>query len=133
MTYPPLSTTEPTDEQRSTLPSWLLRIFVRAYEPESAIQRKHRQIIELLWTRHGMGERYYLTMRPPGVSFGAFTKKVTDLVCRGAREGWIVVRFPPAPSSDEDEYQLEFVDPERFVIELEALFPERRRSAEPEQ
>lgn len=130
MAQPPSFAAEPPVEgPRSTLAPWLLRLFARQYEPESAIQKKHRQIVELLWMRNGMGERYYLTMRPEGVSFGLFTHKVTDLVCRGAREGWIVVRFPLAPTFEDEAYGLDFVDPERFVAELEALFPSRRQPA----
>ena len=127
----PASVEPPVEAPRSTLAPWLLRLFARRYEPESAIQKKHRQIIELLWTRNGMGERYYLEVRPEGVSFGLFTRKVTELICRGAEEGWIAVRFPPAPTFDEAAYGLDFVDPERFVAELEALFPSRREPAPP--
>jgi hypothetical protein len=107
---------------RSTLPPWLLRLFAREYTPESEIERKHRQMIELIWTRSGQGERYYLAMQPLGVSYGAFVKRVTRLICRGAREGWITVRLPAAPTFDDEAYAIEPHDPERFVAELEALF-----------
>ena len=69
-----------------------------------------------------MGERYFLAVRPKGVQYGAFVRRVTQLVSRGAAEGWIIVHLPPAPVFDEDAYRLEISDPERFVAELEALF-----------
>jgi hypothetical protein len=120
---PPDDASPPDDAPpRSTLAPWLVRLFHREYHPESEIERRHRQMIELIWTRSGMGERYFLAMQPTGVSFGAFVRQVTQLVCRGAREGWIVVRLPPAPTFDDDAYRLDIDDPERFVAELEALF-----------
>jgi hypothetical protein len=114
--------TEATAAPRSTLAPWLLRLFARTYEPESEIQKKHRQIIELIWTRRGMGERYFTTLQPPGVSYGTFVRRVTQLLCRGAAEGWVRVRMPAAPTFDDSEYGLEFDDAERFVAEMEALF-----------
>jgi hypothetical protein len=133
MAQVPLSPSSSTDAQsdmpRSTLAPWLLRLFQRRYEPESAIQKKHRQMIELIWTRGGMGERYYVTLQPKGVSFGAFTQRVTELICQGAREGWITVRLPVAPTFDDDAYGLDFADPERFVAELEALFDTEQQRA----
>ena len=106
----------------STLAPWLLRLFRREYHPETEIQKRHRQMIELIWSRQGMAERYYVTMRPKGVSFGVFVRQVTDLVCRGAAEGWIAIRIPLAPAFDENAYHIEYLDPERFVAEMEALF-----------
>jgi hypothetical protein len=110
---------------RSTLAPWLLRLFHREYHPESEIQRRHRQMIEAIWTRNGMGERYFLTVQPKGVAFGSFIRQVTGLVCRGAGEGWITVHLPPAPTFDDDAYRIDITDPERFVAELEALFDGR--------
>lgn len=109
---------------RSTLAPWLLRFFQRDYHPESEIQKKHRQMIELIWTRSGMGERYFLAVQPRGVSFGSFIRQVTELICRGAREGWITIHLPPAPVFDDEAYRIDIDDPERFVAELEALFAE---------
>ena len=60
---------------RSTLAPWLLRLFYRQYEPESEIQKKHRQMIELIWTRSGMGERYFVTLQPAGVKYGEFVRR----------------------------------------------------------
>jgi hypothetical protein len=133
---PPIDSLPPDDAPpadgppRSTLAPWLLRLFHREYHPESEIERRHRQMIELIWTRSGMGERYFLAMQPKGVSFGAFVRRVTQLICRGAREGWITVRLPPAPTFDDDAYQLDIDDPERFVAELEALFADEEEARE---
>jgi hypothetical protein len=87
----------------------------------SEIQSKHRQLIRLIWTQNRMGERYYQALQPP-VSYGQFECQMTELICRGATEGWIEVIIPPAPSSD-DAYRLEFRSEERFVEELEKLYP----------
>jgi hypothetical protein len=111
-----------SEAPRSTLAPWLRRLFHRQYHPESEIERKHRQIIELIWTRSGMGERYYVTLQPKGVSFGTFVRQVTGLICRGAVEGWITIRLPVAPTFDDAAYSIEIDDPERFVAEMEALF-----------
>jgi hypothetical protein len=119
---PPSSIDSPPETPRSTLAPWLLRLFHRDYRPESEIQRKHRQMIELIWTRSGMGERYFLAVQPKGVSFGVFLRRVTELICRGADEGWITIHLPAAPIFDDDAYRIDIDDPDRFVAELEALF-----------
>ncbi len=87
----------------------------------SDLQTKHRQLIRLIWTRNGMGERYFRALAP-NLPYNRFEARVTDLLMRGAEEGWVRFVFPPAPSSDESAYRLEFDDDERFVRELEALF-----------
>ena len=87
----------------------------------SDLRAKHRQLIRLIWTRNGMGERYYRVL-DPGVPYNRFEARVTDLLARGAEEGWVRFVLPPAPSADESAYRLEFADDERFVRELEALF-----------
>ncbi|MBA2598017.1 MAG: hypothetical protein M3Q50_07615 [Chloroflexota bacterium] len=86
----------------------------------SPLQTKHRQLIQLTWTRNGMGERYYQVLAPE-MPYSRFEAMVTGLLMRGADEGWVRFVFPPSPSSDESAYRLEFVDEERFVRELEAL------------
>ena len=87
----------------------------------SDLRTKHRQLVRLIWTRNGMGERYYRTLAPD-VPYNRFEARVTELLCRGAEEGWVRFVFPPAPTADESAYRLEFDDDERFVAELEALF-----------
>ena len=86
----------------------------------SELRTKHRQLVRLIWTRNGMGERYYRVLAPD-MPYNRFEAKVTDLLCRGADEGWVRFVFPPAPSVQESDYRVEFADEERFVRELEAL------------
>ncbi len=87
----------------------------------SDIRGKHRQLIRLIWTKNGMGEQYYRVIRPD-VPYSKFEARVTDLLMRGAEEGWVQFVFPPAPTDDESRYKVEFSDEERFVQELAALF-----------
>ena len=87
----------------------------------SPLESKHRQIIRLIWARNGMGEQYYRVIAPD-MPYNKFELRVTELLCRGAEEGWVRFVFPPAPVSDESAYKLEFDDEERFLNELEAAF-----------
>jgi hypothetical protein len=77
-------------------------------------------LIRLIWTRNGMGERYYRVLAPD-MPYSRFESRVTGLLARGADEGWVRFVLPASPSADETAYRLEFVDEERFVRELEAL------------
>jgi hypothetical protein len=86
----------------------------------SDLPTKHRQIVRLIWTRNGMGEQYYRVLAPD-MPYNRFEARVTDLLCRGAEEGWIRIVLPPAPSADESRYRIEFVDEEQFVAELGRL------------
>ena len=86
----------------------------------SDLRTKHRQLIRLIWTRNGMGERYY-KVRAPDLTYNRFEARVTELLMRGAEEGWVRFVMPVAPSSDESAYRVEFDDDERFVRELESL------------
>jgi hypothetical protein len=90
----------------------------------SEIRMKHRQLIRMVWTRTGMGEQYYRVLAPE-MPYNRFEARVTDLLCRGAVEGWVTFVFPPAPSADESAYRLEFADEARFVLELEAIAREK--------
>jgi hypothetical protein len=92
----------------------------------SDLRTKHRQLVRLIWTRNGMGEQYYRVLTPD-MPYNRFEAKVTDLLCRGAEEGWVRFVFPPAPSVNESDYRLEFADEERFVQELESLVAASRR------
>lgn len=86
----------------------------------SPIVSKHRQIVKLIWTRNGMGEQYYRVIAPD-MSYNKFEARVTDILCRGAEEGWAKFVIPPAPRDDEAEYRLELVDEDRFISELQSL------------
>ena len=86
----------------------------------SDIPTKHRQLIRLIWTRHNQGQEYYKVLAP-NMPYNRFEARVTDLICRGAAEGWITVVFPSSPSADESLYKIEFADEARFIAELETL------------
>lgn len=89
----------------------------------SPLETRHRQLVRLIWTANGMGEQYYRVLAPD-LSYSRFEAKVTDLLCRGAEEGWVRFAIPPAPRSDESAYKLEFENEDRFVAELNALVKE---------
>jgi hypothetical protein len=86
----------------------------------SDIPTKHRQLIRLVWSRHGQGQQYYKVLAP-NMPYTRFEARVVDLICRGAREGWVTVVIPPAPSDDEAQYKIVFNDEDRFIDELERL------------
>lgn len=86
----------------------------------SPIVTKHRQIVRLLWSRNGQGEQYYRLLEP-NMPYNRFEAQVTELICRGAEEGWVQIVFPAAPSTDESHYRIEFSDEERFLLELTEL------------
>ncbi|HEV2107499.1 MAG TPA: hypothetical protein VGR16_04495 [Thermomicrobiales bacterium] len=88
------------------------------------IRTKHRQLVRLIWTQNGMGERYYRVLSP-NLPYNKFEARVTELLCQGAEEGWVRFVLPAAPSGDESAYRVEFDSEERFVHELEALFTSR--------
>lgn len=101
--------------------SAIVRGFMSNELAASPLETKHRQLVRLIWTRNGMGEEYYKVIAPE-ISYNRFEARVTDLLCRGAREGWVRFVFPPAPSGDESAYRLEFDDDDRFITELALLF-----------
>ncbi len=86
----------------------------------SPLETRHRQLVRLIWTANGMGEQYYRVLTPD-MSYNRFEAKVTELLCRGAEEGWVRFVIPPAPRPEESAYKLEFDDEERFVIELHQM------------
>jgi hypothetical protein len=86
----------------------------------SPLETRHRQLVRLIWTANGMGERYYRVLGPE-IPYNRFEAKVTELLCRGAEEGWVRFVMPPAPRPDDTAYKLEFDDEERFVQELEEM------------
>ena len=86
----------------------------------SPIVTKHRQIVRLIWTRNGQGEQYYRLLQPE-MPYPKFESRVTELICRGAEEGWISIVLPAAPSPDERNYRIDFVDEDRFLAELAAI------------
>jgi hypothetical protein len=104
----------------------IVRGFMSQELVSSDLMTKHRQLVRLIWTRNGMGEKYYRVLAPE-VPYNRFEAMVTDMLCRGSSEGWVKVVLPPAPTTDENAYRLEFVDEERFVAELDALAESTRK------
>ena len=86
----------------------------------SPLETRHRQLVRLIWTANGMGEQYYRVLAPE-MSYTRFEARVTELLSRGAEEGWVRFVIPPAPRPEESAYKLEFQDEERFVTELHQL------------
>ncbi len=92
----------------------------------SDLRTKHRQLVRMIWTRNGTGEQYFRVLEPD-MTYGRFEARVTDLVCRGAEEGWIEIILPVAPTTDDSLYRIEFKDEERFVHELDQLVEANRK------
>ena len=92
----------------------------------SDLRSKHRQLVRMIWTRGGRGEQYFRVLEPD-LAYGKFETRVTDLVCKGLEEGWIEMTLPKAPSIDESDYSITFVDEERFVQELHQLTEATRK------
>lgn len=86
----------------------------------SPLVSKHRQLVRLIWTQNGMGEQYYRVIAPE-MSYNRFEARVTEILCRGAEEGWVKFVLPPAPREEESAYKLELVDEDRFITELQTL------------
>jgi hypothetical protein len=94
---------------------------------ESEFYHRHRQLMELLWSADGRGQEYYNILRP-GVPYSRFTRRVTDIVCQGILEGWIEMRLPAVPTTDDAAYGLIFKDPDRFAAAVtEAFAPSTAR------
>lgn len=109
------------------------RLFAPPDMVDSRLYHRHLQLVELAWTADGRGREFFEILKPKGVSYSRFTRDVTQLVCRGLREGWVSLRLPPAPVPDDAAYGLEIHDMDRFVDGMAGLYTpgERRASAEP--
>src|SRR5215204_6542564 len=92
----------------------------------SDLRLKHRSLVRMIWTRNGMGEGYYRVLEPD-MSYGRFESRVTDIVCRGAEEGWITIRLPLAPSLEDELYKIDIHDEERFIDEMHRMVEANRK------
>lgn len=90
-------------------------------EERSEPQIRHRQLIHALWSQGERDQQFYQLLAPP-VSLGRFVKQADDLHLKGVAEGWIRPIVPPSPFAEASEYRMDYVEPERFVRELYALF-----------
>ena len=87
-------------------------------------RKKHLQLIESLWSSGGMAQHYYYVLQPRRLSYSKFVKRVTAVVCQGIEEGWIELVLPKNPMRTDGEYDLRYLDPERFVEEIRRAVPE---------
>lgn len=86
----------------------------------SPLTSKHRQLVKLLWSRNGQGEEYYRVLAPE-MSYNKFETAMTNLLCRGADEGWIEFVMPSSPKDDESLYSMSVLNEERFLQEIQVL------------
>jgi hypothetical protein len=106
--------------------SWLtaaLRKVGQGTANRSEVQQKHLHLIEAIWTADGMGQRYFEICQPGSMYYSRFVRRVTELICRGIEEGWIILVLPVNPLAPNARYAIEYPDPDRFVRELLALYP----------
>ena len=108
--------------QMGPFESFVDRWFAPPDMVSSDMHRRHLQLVELLWTADGRGRELYEIVKPKGVSYSSFVRRVNALVCRGLEEGWIVAQLPRAPVPDDAAYSLTITDPDRFVDEIGRLF-----------
>lgn len=90
-------------------------------EERSEAQIRHRQLAHALWSQNERDQQFYQLLKPP-VSFSRFVKRMDELHLRGLDEGWIRIVLPLSPFAPASSYRIEYVDPERFVRELYALY-----------
>jgi hypothetical protein len=90
-------------------------------EERSEAQTRHRQLIHALWSQNERDQQFYQLLTPP-VSMSKFIKQMDALHLRGVDEGWIAIVLPQSPFAAASAYRIEYVDPERFVREMYALF-----------
>lgn len=86
----------------------------------SPLMSKHQQMIKIMWTRNGMGEDYFRVLAPE-MSYKKFETAMTNLLCRGADEGWVEFQIPTSPKDDESLYAMKVLDEARFLAEIQVL------------
>jgi hypothetical protein len=99
----------------------IIRGFMANELSSSDLRLRHKQLIRMIWTRNGMGERFYRALQPD-LPYNKFEARVTDFLCEAAAEGKVRFVIPASPLAPEDAYRIEFDDDERFVEELARLF-----------
>ena len=98
------------------------RWFAPPAQHVSEFYPRHLKLIELMWTAEGRGRETYEALAPEKVSYTQFVTRATQVVVRGLAEGWIQVDLPVAPTADDSQYRVRFVDAERWADELTAAF-----------
>lgn len=110
--------------------SWLtaaLRKVGQGTGNRSDMQQRHLQLIQAIWTADGMGQRYFEICQPGSMYYSRFIRRVTELICQGIEEGWITLTLPANPLDPKGRYAIEYREPERFVAELQAIFPTQEK------
>lgn len=90
-------------------------------EERSEAQTRHRQLIHALWSQNERDQQFYQLLMPP-VSLSKFIKQMDALHLRGVDEGWIAIVLPQSPFAPASAYRIDYMEPERFVREMYALF-----------
>jgi hypothetical protein len=108
------------------------RLFAPPAQHVSELYPRHLKLIELMWTGEGRGRETYEALNLQKVSYWQFVSRATQLVVRGLAEGWIDIRLPKAPTDDDEQYGLQFIDPDRWADELTLLFADNLEPATPE-
>lgn len=87
---------------------------------------RHLKLIELMWTTGGKGREMYEALGLEKVSYTQFVTRGTQVVVKGLAEGWIQAVIPPAPTHEDEQYSIRFLDPERWADTLVAAFEHPR-------
>ncbi len=98
------------------------RWFAPREQRVSEFYPRHLKLVELMWTAHGRGRETYEALGLGRVSYTQFVTRATEVVVQGLADGWIEARVPPAPSDDDEVYEVRFLDPERWAEALLAAF-----------
>ena len=88
----------------------------------SEIYPRHVKMIEMIWTADGRGREMFEALALDRVSYSRFVSRATQVILRGLAEGWVEIDIPAAPTNDDSQYRVRFVDPERWADELTAAF-----------
>lgn len=101
----------------------MIKSFIAAggIEERSEAQNRYRQLIHALWAQDERDQQFYHLLAPK-VSMGRFVKRMDELHLRGIEEGWITPVIPRSPNAPASAFRMEYDPPERFVIEVYALF-----------
>jgi hypothetical protein len=101
------------------------RLFAPPAQHVSEFYPRHLKLIELMWTAEGRGRATFEAMALEKVSYTQFVTRATQVLIRGLAEGWIEVDVPAAPTTDDTQYGVRFVDADRWADELTAAFSEK--------
>lgn len=101
----------------------MVKSFIAAggVEERSEAQNRYRQLIHALWAQNERDQQFYHLLAPK-LSLGRFIKRMDDLHLRGIDEGWVRPIIPLSPNAPAADFRIEYDPPERFIIEVYALF-----------